>query len=227
MFPPYSHVGRSVAYFAVCASAVRLTGWWERWRGQRKVDVVAESERAPAALELVVRQCGRLTHTEKQEIIDLCTRAFSDEAFGILFDLVPPTSMHVLARLDGRLVGHACWNARRLYVDDRLVMRTAYVDAVAAEPARQGEGIGSAVLSRLAAETRGYELGGLSTSRVSFYERLGWERWRGPTGVRSPEGLTPTPDDTVMILRTPHTPPGVVNDGATWLICEPRGESPW
>jgi aminoglycoside 2'-N-acetyltransferase I len=41
-----------------------------------------------------------------------------------------------------------------------------------------------------------------------FYERLGWERWLGPTSVRTATGTERTPDDDggIMILRTPASP---------------------
>ena len=63
-----------------------------------------------------------------------------------------------------------------------------------------------------------------STRRASFYARLGWERWRGPTAMRADDGLVPTPDDTVMILRTPTTP---ALDTAALLIADYRAGQPW
>jgi len=88
----------------------------------------------------------------------------------------------------------------------------------------QGHGVGSAVIGRVIAEIQPYALGGLSMPRVSFYERLGWERWRGPTAMRVGDELVPTPDDTVMILRTPTTPP---LDIATLLIADYRDGQAW
>lgn len=52
-----------------------------------------------------------------------------------------------------------------------------------------------------------YELGALSPSEADFYERLGWERWRGPLAIRTEKDLELTPEEEeVMILRLPHTP---------------------
>ena len=93
-------------------------------------------------------------------------------------------------------------------------LRTAYVDAVATDSAFQGRGIGSAVMRRLADEAeRECELNALSSTQAAgFYERLGWERWRGPTAARTPQGWAFTPEDTVLILQTastrPSKPPG-------------------
>lgn len=157
-------------------------------------------------LDLTVCQAAALTVGEREEIVALCTRAF-DEDFAGRFDLVPPDAGHVLARLEGRLVGHACWTTRWLQPPGQPPLHSFYVGAVATEPAAQGRGIGSAVMRRLAAETRDFALGGLSTTRASFYARLGWESWRGPTAVRTAAGLVPTPGKAVMILRTARTPP--------------------
>jgi aminoglycoside 2'-N-acetyltransferase I len=49
-----------------------------------------------------------------------------------------------------------------------------------------------------------FELGALSTGAWSFYARLGWERWRGPTFVRLADDTlrrSPDEDDGVMVLR--------------------------
>jgi len=53
-----------------------------------------------------------------------------------------------------------------------------------------------------------YELGALGTGAFAFYERLGWERWRGPSFVRTPGGLVRTEEDDgfLMILRTTAAP---------------------
>ena len=58
--------------------------------------------------------------------------------------------------------------------------------------------------------------GGLSAGIPAFYERFGWQRWRGPTFVRQTDELlrTPQDDDTVMVLRTgtsaPFAPTGSI-----------------
>lgn len=92
-----------------------------------------------------------------------------------------------------------------LQVDAGPTLIAAYVDAVAADRALQGQGIGSAVLTRLAEETSMAQLRALSAARVSFYTRLGWQRWRGKVAVRTADGLLDTPDDTILILPTAHT----------------------
>ena len=62
-------------------------------------------------------------------------------------------------------------------------------------------------MRRLAAEIDNYEIGCLQTDKPGFYERLGWELWRGPLAGRGDDGLIPTPDQRgVMILRLRQTP---------------------
>jgi aminoglycoside 2'-N-acetyltransferase I len=62
-------------------------------------------------------------------------------------------------------------------------------------------------MKRVAEEIKDFELGALSPFSVAYYERLGWELWRGPLLIRTDEGLVRTPrDGDVMILRLPRTP---------------------
>lgn len=62
-------------------------------------------------------------------------------------------------------------------------------------------------MHHLATVVTDYEIACLETEDPEFYQRLGWEEWRGPLGGRSETGLLPTPDQRgVMILRLPLTP---------------------
>ena len=104
-------------------------------------------------------------------------------------------------------MGHAVVTTRWLQPEGLPLLRTAYVDAVATSPAQQGRGVGSAVMRRLASAVADYDIAGLETERVGFYERLGWVEWQGPLAGRSDDGLIPTPEQRgVMILRLPRTP---------------------
>src|SRR6185312_16310702 len=89
-------------------------------------------------------------HT-RLDIVKLCLSAFNDPDFEHLFDYVEgaTNSTHVMARFDGRLVGHAVWSTRQLFLEDGAVLNTAYLDAVATDPEIQGRGIGSAVIQRV------------------------------------------------------------------------------
>ena len=83
--------------------------------------------------------------------------------------------LHVLAYDEGQLVGHAVVTTRWLQPDNLSLLKTAYVDAVATDPAYQGQGIGSSVMRHLASVIQDYELACLETERVYFYAQLGWE----------------------------------------------------
>ncbi len=104
---------------------------------------------------------------------------------------------------------------------------TGYVEAVATEPVRQGEGWGTKVMEAASSFIREtYELGALGTDSFHFYERLGWERWTGPMAVRTDTGLLPTPEDQgfLMILRTPES---FEIDPAELITCEWRPGDVW
>ena len=160
---------------------------------------------AQAQPEVRVTPVNLLSAAERDEILSLCAAAF-DEDVGRMIALLPG-STHVLARLDGRLVGHACWVTRWLQPDGLPLLRTAYVEAVAVHPDHQRRGIGGHVMHQLAAQVQDYDLVALSPAVKPFYMRLGWEPWAGPTAIRTDACSLPTPDEEIMILRTRRTPP--------------------
>jgi len=117
--------------------------------------------------------------------------------------------VHFVLELDGEIVAHAAVVERQIRVGDQA-FRTGYVEAVATDPARQGVGLGSIVMTDVTEYVRErFDLGGLGTGRQSFYGRLGWKVWAGPSSVRTADGDQPTPGDDgfIMVLSTPTTPP--------------------
>lgn len=133
---------------------------------------------------------------------------------------------HSIVTDGGAVVAHAAVVPRLLDAADRTV-RTGYVEGVATAPDRQGEGLGSLAMDDAAALLRDrFEMGALSTSRHSFYERLGWQRWHGPTFVRDGARTVRTEDedDGIMVLRFGHSA-GV--DLAAPLTCEARPGDDW
>ena len=106
-------------------------------------------------------------------------------------------------------LAHAAVVERTLRVGDWEVL-TGYVESVATHPDHRGRGLGTAVMERVGAfiDER-YGLGGLSAGIPAFYERIGWQRWQGPTFVRRDRELLRTPDDdgTVMVLATRSSAP--------------------
>jgi aminoglycoside 2'-N-acetyltransferase I len=157
-------------------------------------------------------------------IIHVCRTAHQADDFLHLFSYIPSGGIHVLAYRDQEVVSHAVVTTRWLQPEGQPVLRTAYVDAVATLPEVQGQGIGSLVMRHLASVIPDYEIACLETERIEFYERLGWELWRGPLAGRNGTELMPTPEQTgIMILRLARTPPLNLNgllvieyDGRIW-----------
>jgi aminoglycoside 2'-N-acetyltransferase I len=78
---------------------------------------------------------------------------------------------------------------------------------VATEPHLQRRRLATAVMRRLAGAIASYDLGALCPAEPELYARLGWEFWRGPLFIRLEQGLVSTPEERVMVLRLPNTPP--------------------
>ena len=163
-----------------------------------------------------------LNSAVRDSIIRVCVEAHQEEDFKNLFSYIPSGGLHFLAYHGDQLVSHAVVTTRWLQPEDRPLLKTAYVDAVATLPSHQGQGYGSEVMRQLEREIDGeYEIACLETERESFYERLGWKVWRGPLAGRSENGLVPTPHQTgIMILRLSRTP-ALDLDKALSIECQP------
>jgi aminoglycoside 2'-N-acetyltransferase I len=135
---------------------------------------------------------------------------------------------HFLGLLDDAIVAHASLVARELHVGERAV-RTGYVEGVAVAAEHRRNGYGNSVMAQLGDFLAPrFELGALSAAEhnQSFYRRLGWRRWQGPTAVMVNDVAQPTPEDDggVMILETPST--GQLDHEAT-LACDWRAGDVW
>jgi aminoglycoside 2'-N-acetyltransferase I len=110
---------------------------------------------------------------------------------------------HFILQREGRVISHAAVVPRVLVVAG-MELAGGYVESVATVPSQQREGLGSQVVSAARDLIRArFAVGALSTGSQSFYERLGWQRWRGPTFVieSGQRVRTPDEDDAVMVLR--------------------------
>ena len=149
-------------------------------------------------------------------IVQLCIAAHQEEDFKNLFAYVPSGGLHFLAYRGAELVSHALVTTRWLQPEGQPVLKTAYVDAVATLPAYQGQGYGKALMRQLARNIGGYAIACLETERIAFYEKLGWEVWRGSLAGQGEHGLIPTPEQTgIMVLRLPQTPALDLDRGLT------------
>ncbi len=178
------------------------------------------------SIQLEVVHADALDSRARAEIIALCETAYRED-FSRLFEDFAGT-VHVLARDErGVLASHAMWVTRWLQPEGHPPLRTAYVEAVATAPDRQGRGFGTAVMERLVDAVRtdpAWELAALSPAVPEFYARRGWEPWLGPLAIRRDGALEPTPaDELVMIYRLPRTPSTIETTSlltAEWRVGE-------
>ena len=153
---------------------------------------------------------NELTVDEASAIRELLRDAFADDEDGPFTEddwLHALGGAHFVLAIDGRIRGHAAVVQRELHVGDRP-LRTGYVEAVAVAPDYQRRGLGTTIMREAARHILAdYELGALGTGSHAFYQRLGWQTWRGRSFVRSSSGLTATPDDDgyIMVLLTTRT----------------------
>jgi aminoglycoside 2'-N-acetyltransferase I len=116
--------------------------------------------------------------------------------------------VHLLIEADGAIVSHASVVERELQTAGHR-LATGYVEGVATLPEHRRRGYGSAIMAEVGAHIDGtFQLGALGTGLYSFYERLEWVVWKGPTSVRTDQGLVPTPeeDGSVLVRLTPTSP---------------------
>lgn len=161
-----------------------------------------------------------------ESLRDLC-----DEAFGERFDdndwQHAVGGRHVVAFSGREVMAHAAVVPRELWIDG-VLHQALYVEAVATDPSLQGQGIGTQVMEAVEEliESDGL-LAALSSGSPQFYERLGWERWQGPTYVQRSDDLVRTPDedDTVLVLRP--TPTLKALDLTAPIACRDRSGDAW
>jgi aminoglycoside 2'-N-acetyltransferase I len=134
---------------------------------------------------------------------------------------------HSLIVHDEHVLAHAAVVARTIIVGS-WEFRAGYVEGVGVAPARRGEGLGSAVMTAINEVIRKrFELGVLATGEWHFYERLGWERWLGPSWTLQRGGRrlrTAAEDDGIMVYRTQHSE---LVDSTSSITCEDRVGDCW
>jgi hypothetical protein len=149
-----------------------------------------------------------LTGAEWSELTNLCEAAFK-RPWGDFWESMGPGD-HVIAEDEvGRIIAHGAIVDRLLYPGE-ATLRSGSVQAVAVLPEQQRSGLGTEVMEVIDRIVGGeYELGALGTGTHSFYARLGWIVWQGPTWIRERDGelvRSPGGDGGIMVLRTPTTP---------------------
>lgn len=182
--------------------------------------------------QLTLRQAAsdELTASEVARMQELMGDAFAaDEHGGFTEDDWQHAlgGQHFLLETHGTIVSHAAVVERVLHVSG-VPLRTAYVEAVATDPRRQGQGLGTQVMRAVSAfiDAGEWQLAALGTSSHGFYERLGWRIWRGQSSVRTADGVMPTPDEDgyIMVRPTPRSP---ALDWDAPISCEWRAGDVW
>lgn len=178
---------------------------------------------------LLTAQSDQIGPERFAELTALCEAAFG-EPWASAWEAVGP-GLHVMAEVRGRVVSHAMIVDRRLYVGSEpdVALDAGYVEHVATWPDLQRQGHAAAVMREIGRLIRDeYALGALATGTNRFYEQLGWETWRGQTYIHMPDGervRSASEDGSVMVLRTPRTPPTL--DLAAPIAVEWRPVEPW
>jgi aminoglycoside 2'-N-acetyltransferase I len=134
--------------------------------------------------------------------------------------------VHFILEDVGNVVAHASVVRRELHTSGHR-LSTGYVEAVATRLSRQRRGHGSALMREVDAYIdQTFQLGALDSGSPEFFERLGWEVWKGPTFVRTDTGLVRTgEEDGQVLVRLTPTSPGI--DLSAPISCDWRPGDVW
>src|SRR5687768_5294054 len=86
----------------------------------------------------------------RAEIVGLCSAVFDTDYAQFIESFGRVT--YVIARVDDRIVSAAMWCDRWLQPEGLPLLRTAYIEGVATDPAYRGRGIASEIMRRVADE---------------------------------------------------------------------------
>lgn len=139
-----------------------------------------------------------------EQVQALCNEAYGEDLSRYFTDIGPGT--HLLGWHGPALASHLMWVDRLLYLEGREPLRSAYVELVATRSRDLRHGYATRLMQRLPLELGAYDMGALSPSGTTLYQRLGWERWRGALSVRTVGGVVAAPEEEVMVLRLPGSP---------------------
>jgi aminoglycoside 2'-N-acetyltransferase I len=157
-------------------------------------------------------------------------RRLWDRAFGDRFDDIAANhaygGVHVLVRDGGHLIGHASAVPRLIRFGDQPWRTVGYVEAVATDPERQGEGVGRLAMERLHEEIASRWVAALlSTGRATgFYELFGWQRWLGPTYTQTRAGVVLDGHEGLMVFSCDRS---VALDRTVAVTCQDRPGDVW
>jgi aminoglycoside 2'-N-acetyltransferase I len=186
---------------------------------------VHEIGHAVAVLETRVVADGEISGTDLVQIRSVVFEAYAGDFLEEDWEHTRG-GWRVVVFDDGTPVAHAAVVARALQVADQT-FEAGYVEGVATIAERRRAGLGALVMTHVTRLVQTmFDLGALSTGSPAFYERFGWERWRGPSFVRSAQALVRTADedDGLMVLRCG---PSAEIDLTAQIVCEARSGDDW
>lgn len=137
--------------------------------------------------------------------------------------------MHVIARYDDLVIGHASVIQRRI-IHGGVPLRAGYVEGVAVHPEWQGRGIGGQMMDQLEQIIgAAYDLGALGASddAIDFYEHRGWIKWLGFTSAMTPTGIVRTAEEDGFVYVLPGQDGRHPLDVNGDLICDWRDGDVW
>ena len=134
----------------------------------------------------------------------------------------------ILGFQGGRIVAHAALIGRSMLIDGQWA-EVGYVEAIAVDPERQGQGIGVRMMQALNELANAeFELSMLSTGEQEFYAKTGWMRFAGQSFVAKDaftwdSQRSADEDHSLMFL----TRPAESTAGPLQVVCQPRAGDAW
>lgn len=115
---------------------------------------------------------------------------FSDEDWLHTFG-----GVRFLGTLNDEFVAHGAVVPREIFINEKLAI-VGYLEGVAVSSKYQGQGIGRQLLSSISEFcATHYQLSMLSTDEFTFYSNLGWQQFKGKSGVMLDGAVVLTPDE--------------------------------
>ena len=140
---------------------------------------------------------------KRREVLDMCNAAYG-QPFDGLFDMLPPDGMHVMGRIDDKLVAHLVITDRWLKIEGGAQLKTAYIDAVATLPEHRRQGYAGELIKRAVALcAQRYDVIGLATDKPELYARYGFAKWKGRQFIEKEcaVGTELSPEQNNLMLR--------------------------
>ena len=133
--------------------------------------------------------------------------------------------LRVIVHAGTEIIGHAALIARSMTIDGRA-QSVGYLEGVAVMPALQGKGIGRDLLAHTSLLTKEhYEIAMLSTGEHEFYEKFGWQRFRGQSYVTENGVILRTADEDAGLMLLAEQP--TWNVTGCQIVCDWRTGDVW